>query len=299
MTESKENKKSCFIITPIGTPNSEIRRHIDGINNAVIKPVLQDELGYEVSVSHEIDMPGSIPKQVILEVRNSDIVIANLTDNNPNVMYEVALRHCFGKAIIMIAKEGTIIPADITGQRTFYYINDAQGVIDLKDKLRDAVRELEIVGEIKQAGPVYDALRNAEIEEKVLADVSVEGEQDAFALVFKKLDEIQNSINQQKHEPKQSPQEKINQSCIYYINVQTKINDESKMREIANVILKKPLVMGFQRDVESIGDSYIKLKVKGQRFFAGAVMDSLIRTTFKEYGIDEVEITKEIEEIIR
>ena len=33
-------KKKCFIITPIGDEGSDIRRHIDGVNNAAIRPAL-------------------------------------------------------------------------------------------------------------------------------------------------------------------------------------------------------------------------------------------------------------------
>ena len=46
MNETKHIKKTCFIITPIGKENSDIRRKMDGIIDAAIDPVLE-ECGFE------------------------------------------------------------------------------------------------------------------------------------------------------------------------------------------------------------------------------------------------------------
>ena len=87
-------------------------------------------------VAHKISEPGSITKQVISEIYDSKLVIANLTNRNPNVMYELALRHAIGKPAIMIAEKGTLLPADIITQRTIFYQNDAKGVLELRDELK-------------------------------------------------------------------------------------------------------------------------------------------------------------------
>ncbi|MBQ7503757.1 MAG: hypothetical protein IJT79_00350 [Ruminococcus sp.] len=76
-------KERCFIITPIGNKTNDIRRHIDGIIEAVIQPVLESE--YEIIVSHKSNKIGSINKQIIKEIYNDKLVIANLTNINPNV----------------------------------------------------------------------------------------------------------------------------------------------------------------------------------------------------------------------
>lgn len=46
-----DKRKICFVITPIGPDNSPVRRHIDGVINEAIIPVL-DELKFKVEVSH-------------------------------------------------------------------------------------------------------------------------------------------------------------------------------------------------------------------------------------------------------
>lgn len=133
--------KKCFIITPIGDEVDSIRRHIDGIIEAAIKPALKEK--YKISVAHKISEPGSITKQIISEIYEDDLVIANLTNKNPNVMYELALRHSIGKPVIMIAEIGTPLPADIIMQRTIFYHNDAKGVLELREELKKAESEIK------------------------------------------------------------------------------------------------------------------------------------------------------------
>ena len=139
-----EQEKKCFIITPIGSESDPIRRHIEGIIEAAIRPALGDK--YELIVAHKIYEPGSITKQVISEIYNAELVIANLTNRNPNVMYELAFRHSLGKAAIMIAESGTNLPSDIIMERVIFYHNDAQGVLDLKEALVKAESEIDFPG---------------------------------------------------------------------------------------------------------------------------------------------------------
>ena len=117
-TEKQESakQKSCFIITPIGDENSEIRRKADGLIEAIVKPVLEN-LGYVPIIPHTMTKPGSITTQVVEHILSSDMVIANLTGLNPNVMYELAVRHAVRKPIVCVVENGTKLPFDIAQDR--------------------------------------------------------------------------------------------------------------------------------------------------------------------------------------
>lgn len=184
-------KKRCFIITPIGGENEPIRRHIEGIIDAAIVPVLNDE--FEIVVAHRIHTTGTITKQIIAEIYSADLVIANLTGRNPNVMYELALRHCIGTPLITIADQETSLPADIISERTIFYKNDAQGVLDLRDEL------LKYVGKIdysQKNSPILDALSDVIKTNSILELTQESGseEDSALNLIIKKLNSIERGL---------------------------------------------------------------------------------------------------------
>lgn len=134
--------KRCFIVTPIGGDSTEIRRKTDGLLDAVISPVL-DEHGYDCVVSHREYASGSISREIVKHLLEDELVIANLTGLNPNVMYELAIRHAKQLPVIQIAESGTKLPFDVQDQRTLSYTDDMAGVEKLKDDLRHAVSKSE------------------------------------------------------------------------------------------------------------------------------------------------------------
>lgn len=161
--------KKCFIITPIGEKNSEIFRHIEGVINAVIKPLLTSYGFDDIKAAHEIDEPGSINNQLINRILEDDLVIANLTGNNANVMYELAMRHAIAKPIIHICEEGTKLPFDISNERTIFYTNDIMGTIELTEGIK---RFLDKISYEKKYfdNPIYNAKQRALIIENISED---------------------------------------------------------------------------------------------------------------------------------
>lgn len=189
-----ENKKrTCFIITPIGDEKDEIRRHIDGVINTIIMPIMESD--YEIKVAHRIFETGSITKQIIELIYNSDLVIANLTQTNPNVMYELAFRHTLGLPTITMAEKGTKLPFDISSERTIFYQNDFQGVNEAQAELKKYLNQIDYSSG-KTTGPIHDYLDSVELSNLISGHNQSQSPNisEALDLVVKRLEGIENAI---------------------------------------------------------------------------------------------------------
>ncbi|SFZ79459.1 hypothetical protein SAMN02745887_03641 [Chitinimonas taiwanensis DSM 18899] len=108
---------TCFYITPIGEDGSEQRKHADLFLGSIVEPAIES-LGLKVVRADGIDTPGLITNQVIEYVLNSKLVVADLSFSNPNVFYELALRHAARLPTVQIMRKGDKIPFDISQFRT-------------------------------------------------------------------------------------------------------------------------------------------------------------------------------------
>lgn len=109
--------KTCFFIAPIGEPGSEIRRRSDRILKYIVAPVVA-QCGYTALRADQISEPGLITTRVIQHVIDDPLVIADLTGPNPNVFYELAIRHAVRKPLVQIIRRGEQLPFDVAGMRT-------------------------------------------------------------------------------------------------------------------------------------------------------------------------------------
>ncbi len=97
------DKKTCFVIAPIGDPDSDIRRRSDQILKHIIKPAV-GKCGYDAIRADQISEPGMITHQVIEHVVGDPLVVADLTGQNPNVFYELAIRHAIRKPFVPLIR---------------------------------------------------------------------------------------------------------------------------------------------------------------------------------------------------
>lgn len=132
--------KTCFFIAPIGDKAStepkdqERRRHSDTILNQYISRALEEQQ-LAVVRADAIAEAGMISKQIIEYILKSRLVIADLSYHNPNVFYELCLRHVTGLPTVHLIRKGDKIPFDLANFRT---------ITIALDDVHDAIAEIDI-----------------------------------------------------------------------------------------------------------------------------------------------------------
>ena len=125
--------KICFYITPIGNDDSEERKHSDLFMSSLVQPALE-ELGLTVVRADQIGEPGMITSQVLEYLKRSRLAIADLSYLNPNVFYEVALRHALRLPVVQLIRKADRLPFDVNQSRTLVF--DTSDIYTLVPKLQ-------------------------------------------------------------------------------------------------------------------------------------------------------------------
>jgi hypothetical protein len=150
----RSTRKTCFFVSRIGEENSEERKFSDDLLAYIIDPVV-GPLGYAKPIrADDITKPGTITSQVFDHLWTADLVVADLTGANPNVFYELAVRHLSKKPFVQMILKGEKLPFDVAPERTIHFGFDVQFVESTKKQLGAMVKSAE-------EGPCENSLSRA------------------------------------------------------------------------------------------------------------------------------------------
>ncbi len=107
----------CFYISPIGEEDSEHREHADLFLGSIVEPALE-EFKLKVIRADKIGKAGMITAQVLEYILKSKLVVADLSYHNPNVFYELSLRHACRLPTVQVIRKCDKIPFDLDQFRT-------------------------------------------------------------------------------------------------------------------------------------------------------------------------------------
>lgn len=142
-TKNGTEEKVAFVISPIGDQDSPERKRADQILKHVIEPIVK-EFKYKIVRADKISKPGIITSQIIDHIMNDELVIADLSGHNPNVFYELAVRHVIQKPVIQIIQKGEKIPFDVSTQRTIEIDHkDLDSAEEARNELQKQIKAVE------------------------------------------------------------------------------------------------------------------------------------------------------------
>ena len=125
-------RRSVFVAMPF-------KKQFEDVYNEVIRPTLE---GMGLSVVRADEQHGKIVFQDIERgIRKAQLVIADLTGCNSNVLYELGFAHGARKSFVLITQRKKDIPFDVQHWRLILYSTSDRGSYKLMDDLESAVLE--------------------------------------------------------------------------------------------------------------------------------------------------------------
>jgi hypothetical protein len=171
---SADFDNECFFIAPIGDDDTEIRKRSDGVRDWVVKPAAKQAADLKTVRADDVGEPGQITAQAVQHCLKAKAAVADLTGGNPNVYYELSVRHGALLPVVLIAEEGTKLPFDISQSRVIFFDHtDLSSSGEAKEEL-----QIQIEASLTRTpdNPISDGMRLAQLqagnaEEQTLAAV--------------------------------------------------------------------------------------------------------------------------------
>ena len=149
---------TCFVIMQFGKKKDATGKVIDfnAVYSSIIKAPVE-ELGIKCVRCDEIAEAGWIHSKMFEHVYESDVAVVDITSLNPNVFYELGIRHALAKSVtVLLRRNGTEIPFNIQGFKVIDYDLDMASVDEAKNKIKAFVKNG--LGKGKNDSPVHEVL---------------------------------------------------------------------------------------------------------------------------------------------
>ena len=168
MATNKYAGKKCFVIMPFGK-----KKDIDGcevdfdhVYHELIYKAVR-ELGVECERCDEIIGTGSIHKKMFRGIFDADVSVVDITSLNPNVFYELGVRHALHKHVTLVLRRNSNlpIPFNINGLNILGYdIDNEEQLENNRKKIRDHIQKGLDTASIDSI--IFDALDDLRVERK-------------------------------------------------------------------------------------------------------------------------------------
>jgi O-acetyl-ADP-ribose deacetylase (regulator of RNase III) len=167
--KGKYKGKKCFVIMPFGKKTVDGKEFdFDYVYHELIEKAVE-ELDVACERCDEILGTGSIHKKMFRGIFDADVSVVDITSQNPNVFYELGVRHSLHKSVtLVIGKSDNLqkIPFNINGISIMGYEIDTNEQIEAnRKKIRDLIQKGLDDGECIDS-IIFDSLPDLKVERK-------------------------------------------------------------------------------------------------------------------------------------
>ncbi|WDD98693.1 hypothetical protein [Thalassomonas actiniarum] len=137
---AKNTKKDCFIIMPIADVDGYASGHFGHVYENIIKPSC-DLAGYNSLRADEVKETNLIHLDILKKLIEAPMAICDLSNRNPNVLFELGIRQAFDKPVVLIQEKGTPKIFDIAPLRYIEYSKEMKyhEVLNMQQELKSSL----------------------------------------------------------------------------------------------------------------------------------------------------------------
>lgn len=275
--DETQQQKRCFVMMPFSDPKGYNKGHFFKVYEQIIKPAIENA-GYIAYRVDENSVSDLITTKIFQAIVDCDMAICDLSSRNPNVLYELGIRHAFDKPVVLISDDKTERIFDIQGLSTITYRCSRlyDEVPEDQKKISKAIKANEnsssnysIISMIKLQKATYDKdykdlnspeFYNAILMRVVAALEKIEQKQDTF------YPKLRNEYNKIEYDISKIDDRMAELSFIIRDAIKNneqintiKINYEiNYLLDINNSNLNSPFIIDKQREYLHIQNNYLK-----------------------------------------
>lgn len=138
--ETKEEKKICFVMMPISDADGYEKGHFKKVYEHLIQPACKIT-DYRTLRADEVNATNIIALNIMEHICTAPISICDISNCNPNVFYELGIRHATLLPVVIIKDSETSDPFDIKGVRYIEYdkILSVDNILAKQKELANAI----------------------------------------------------------------------------------------------------------------------------------------------------------------
>ncbi len=124
---------TCFVMMPFANP-------LGSYYGSVYEPAIKKAGLRAVRADADIYGTGKIIDQIWDGINSARVLVAELTNRNPNVLYELGLAHALKKPVVLVSSNEGDVPFDVKHVRVIYYdVSDPFWGSKLIDKVAENI----------------------------------------------------------------------------------------------------------------------------------------------------------------
>ena len=137
-----DEKEKCFVMMPISDQGDYPEGHFQKVYEQIFQPAIE-QAGYQPYRVDENAISDRIIDKIFNAIQECPMALCDLSNRNPNVLYELGLRQAYDKPVVLVQDEKTDKIFDVSGISTVFYKSDRlfENVIDARERISRAISD--------------------------------------------------------------------------------------------------------------------------------------------------------------